>query len=315
VPTHQIPYSILCSVLCSANNFSIIECFLVSENKIAIPTSSTVNSSGSDHVIMSSRVFKKAKLSKSVEKTEILAQERHRCKKETVIDRIQLLGQKIMHLNSAAALSTSIEYYRFMAMKAEYDIDDEPSKLAPSALIDDLWHTHLLDTRSYMMLESLLLPEGGRIHHNPIKDEQADYEGRLTHTKNLYYDLYHSLPPHDIWGNEAHLESPTAQAAAQKGDISDPEEVDDGVIISEAGKEEHERPISIFVISPLGDEVKVNIRKTIHTDRIIEACLDLWHLTYNTHVLRSSDGRVHPNWALDAQDGDTLYFTVEPVGC
>jgi hypothetical protein len=137
----------------------------------------------------------------------------------------------------------------------------------------------------------------------------------LTHTKNLYYDLYHSLPPHDIWGNEAHLESPTAQAAAQKGDISDPEEVDDGVIISEAGKEEHERPISIFVISPLGDEVKVNIRKTIHTDRIIEACLDLWHLTYNTHVLRSSDGRVHPNWALDAQDGDTLYFTVEPVGC
>lgn len=75
-----------------------------------------------------------------------------------------------------------------------------PSKLAPSALVDQLWHTHLLDTRSYGALERLLLQNDGRLHHNPIRDEQPDYEVRLEYTRLLYSDTYHSAPPPDRWG-------------------------------------------------------------------------------------------------------------------
>jgi hypothetical protein len=261
--------------------------------------------------------FKKAKLAGDYTKDAMLAQEKNRRKKETVIDRIQLLGQKIMHLNSAAALSTSIEYYRFMAMKVEYDMDEEPSKLAPSALIDDLWHTHLLDTRSYMMLESLLLPEGGRIHHNPIKDEQADYEGRLTHTKNLYYDLYHSLPPHDIWGNEAHLESPTAQAAAQKANISDPEEVDDAAIISEAEEIEHGRIITIEIRHPEGMRLSVRIEKKSLGQVLFDACVKKWQIDPDSIIFVFDGQKINPytQWALTAENGDVVHFINRMRGC
>jgi hypothetical protein len=261
--------------------------------------------------------FKKAKLAGDYTKDAMLAQEKNRCKKETVIDRIQLLGQKIMHLNSAAALSTSIEYYRFMAMKAEYDIDDEPSKLAPSALIDDLWHTHLLDTRSYMMLESLLLPEGGRIHHNPIKDEQADYEGRLTNAKNLYYDLYHSLPPHDIWGNEVHLESPTAQAVENGGVISDPEEVDDGAIISEAEEIEHGRIITIEIHHPKGMRLSVRIEKKALGQVLFDACVKKWQVDPDSISIIFDGQKINPytQWALTAENGDIVHFIIHMRGC
>jgi hypothetical protein len=255
--------------------------------------------------------FKKAKLAGSYTKDATLAEENRR-KKQTVIDRMQLLGQKFRHLNPESAVSHSIEYYRFMAIKAEYDVDDEPSKLAPSDFIDDLWCTHLLDTRSYAMLESLLLPEGGRIHYDLIKDEQADYEGRLIHTKSLYFDKHHSLPPHDIWGNEAHLERAAAQAVGNRGDISDPEDFDDGAIILNGEKVKPFREISIYVVNPLGIEVNVKILETTHINAIFDATLKYWHLSCDTHCFKTVENkRIRDDWAFEAQDGDKLYLRAQ----
>lgn len=264
-----------------------------------------------------SRLYKKVRLSGDDAKDAMLGQEKNRRKKETVIDRIQLLGQNLKQLNPAEALSLSIEYYRFMALKVESDIDDKPSKLAPSALIDDMWHTHLLDTRSYMMLESLLLPGGGKIHHNPLKNEQADYEGRLAHTKNLYYDFYHSVPPHEIWGNETHLGN-AADAEVDHGKvISDPEEVDDRVITSEAEEIEHEKAVIIELLHPNGKRQPVRILKKSLGRILFGACTQILKLEPNTFKLIFHDRPISAacQCFLDAEDGDVVTIRLEMRGC
>ena len=250
--------------------------------------------------------FKKAKLSGNYTDEAMSAQERHRLKKETVMNRIQLIGQVVGHLSPAAALLHTVEYYRFMALKAEYDKDDVPSTLAPSALIDDLWHAHLLDTRSYMMLESLLLPEGGRLHHNPLKDEQADYEGRLTHTKNLYYDLYHSVPPHDIWGNEARVENAAAQEVDHEGVVSDTEEI------------EHGRIITVEIRHPEGMSLSIRIDKKSLGSVLFDAVVKKWQVDPNAIQLSCFQDfpgvialiRRTDQWALYAEDGVIVYLRI-----
>ena len=243
--------------------------------------------------------FKKAKLSGNYTDEAMSVQERHRLKKETVMNRIQLIGQVVGHLSPAAALLHTVEYYRFMALKAEYDKDDVPSTLAPSALIDDLWHAHLLDTRSYTMLESLLLPEGGRLHHNPLKDEQADYEGRLTHTKNLYYDLYDSVPPHDIWGNEARVENAAAQEVDHEEDVSEAEQI---------GQEEEF--INITIRSFSADVLNIRINKKSLGSVLFDAIAKKWQvprysfrLEYKGRQLQSTD-----QWALCGMDKEITFW-------
>ena len=129
-----------------------------------------------------------------------LSESERRVEKAAILDRIQLLAQEVMDLTPPEALSLSTEYFRFMALKAANDTDGLPSKLAPSAQVDQLWHTHLLDTRSYAVLERHLLQNDGRLHHNPLRHEQPDYEDRLEYTRLLYSDTYHSAPPPDTWG-------------------------------------------------------------------------------------------------------------------
>ena len=250
--------------------------------------------------------FKKAKLSGNYTDEAMSAQERHRLKKETVMNRIQLIGQEVGHLSPAAALLHTVEYYRFMALKAEYDKDDVPSTLAPSALIDDLWHAHLLDTRSYMMLESLLLPEGGRLHHNPLKDEQADYEGRLTHTKNLYYDLYHSVPPHDIWGNEARVENAAAQEVDHEGDVSEDEQI---------GQEEEFINITIHSLTPRS--VNIRIDKKSLASVLFDAVHDNWRIPHDKFSILYKGKRLQctDQWALNAKNGDIVCFVPVLTGC
>ena len=51
------------------------------------------------------------------------------------------------------------------------------------------------------MLENLLLPNGGFIHHNPFVDEQDGYTARLQYTLLQYQDRFLTSPPYKIWGN------------------------------------------------------------------------------------------------------------------
>lgn len=93
-----------------------------------------------------------------------------------------------------------------MNLKAACDVEGTRSILAPSPAIDEVWHKHLLDTKSYKMLENVLLPNCGFIHHNPFEDEQDGYPERLEYTRLLYQDRFLAEPPKSIWGCEAELQ-------------------------------------------------------------------------------------------------------------
>ena len=180
-----------------------------------------------------------------------------------------------MRLTPPVALSHSIEYYRFMALKATIDTDGLPSKLAPSYLVDQLWHTHLLDTRSYAALEKLLLQNDGRLHHNPIHVEQPDYEKRLDYTRLMYCDVYHSAPPPDIWG-------------APESDI---EEEDKG------------EKFNVFVHF-VGDPQHMLIRKNTLVETVINACRMAFKLpSENYYKLLHCNSRVSgPTFPDDLQE-------------
>ena len=116
----------------------------------------------------------------------------------TLRTRILLLAQEILHLNANEAEVLTTEYLRFVQLKKDSDEEDGLSNLAPSSSVDDLWHAHLLDTRSYRMME---IHFGCSIHHNPIKTEQPGYSQRLSRTKKLYMKKFYSAPPDDIWSD------------------------------------------------------------------------------------------------------------------
>ena len=185
-----------------------------------------------------------------------------------------------MHLTPPVALSHSIEYCRFKALKATNDTDSLPSKLAPSYLVDQLWHTHLLDTRSYAALEKLLLQNDGRLHHNPIRVEQPDYEERLDYTRLLYCDVYHSAPPPDIWGEP-------------QNDI---------------GEEEKGGTLYIFVDLYGYDPLPMKVKKNMLVKTVIDACRKLFKLRLEDSysILFDSD-RMRTGYLIDyLEDNDHL---------
>jgi hypothetical protein len=157
-----------------------------------------------------------------------------------------------------------------------------------------------------MMLESLLLPEGGRLHHNPLKDEQADYEGRLTHTKNLYYDLYHSVPPHGIWGNEARVENAAAQEVDDEGDVSEEGQI---------GQEEEY--INITIRSLTGKIHNIRIDKKSLASVLFDAISDHWQVTHDQIKIEYKGRQLQctDQWALNAKNGDRVYYVPRLGGC
>ena len=194
-----------------------------------------------------------------------------------------------MHLTPLVALSHSIEYYRFMALKATNDTDGLPSKLAPSYLVDQLWHTHLMDTRSYAALEKLLLQNDGRLHHNPILVEQPDYEDRLDYTRLLYCDVYHSAPPPDIW--------------------REPQ--------SDIGEEEKGEKLNIFVHFGGYDPLHMKVNKNTRVESVIDACRKVFKISSESFCFllfhsRRFSGNYLP---YQLQDKDRLDLQIELRGC
>jgi hypothetical protein len=81
-----------------------------------------------------------------------------------------------------------------MQLKAEHIT----AALAPSHAIDQVWHKHILDTRSYQELQTILMPHGGFIHHNPVLSEQPFYEQRYANTLSLLLKQYGNINT-DSW--------------------------------------------------------------------------------------------------------------------
>ncbi|KAG5175150.1 hypothetical protein JKP88DRAFT_265923 [Tribonema minus] len=123
---------------------------------------------------------------------------------QRVRERVDKLCREVLHKTPAKSNELTQEYLKFMQLKVEHGLLEPGVGLAPSPQIDEVWHAHVLDTRSYEAFQQVLLPGGGRIHHNPMLSEQPDYERRLAHTLNLYLATFGGdAPPSSIWGGEA----------------------------------------------------------------------------------------------------------------
>jgi hypothetical protein len=94
------------------------------------------------------------------------------------------------------ALRAMEEYKRFV-----YLMCLSPEPLSPSHAVDQVWHLHLLYTRSYWddLCENTL---GRKIHHGPTKGgptEQRKFAEWYQQTLDLYAQTFGHSPPDDIW--------------------------------------------------------------------------------------------------------------------
>ena len=103
------------------------------------------------------------------------------------------------------------EYRRFL-----YLVCVSPSPVTPSEVVDQVWHLHLLYTRSYwLMLCGVVL--GRQIHHEPTRGgarEREKFHRQYHDTLELYRAEYGSEPPARAWPS---LETRPASSAARAG--------------------------------------------------------------------------------------------------
>jgi hypothetical protein len=100
------------------------------------------------------------------------------------------------HWSLEEALGAIEEYKRFI-----YLICVSPLPLTPSEAVDQVWHLHLLYTRSYWtdLCEGVL---GRAMHHEPTKggrEQRLKFEEQYAQTLSLYADEFGSEPPVAFW--------------------------------------------------------------------------------------------------------------------
>jgi hypothetical protein len=98
---------------------------------------------------------------------------------------------------SAAAAQGAIEEYR----KFVYLVCVSPLPLTPSVVVDQVWHLHLLYTRSYWT--DLCVGVLGRpLHHEPTKggrEQKLRFEDQYARTCALYEAEFRCSPPAEFW--------------------------------------------------------------------------------------------------------------------
>jgi hypothetical protein len=97
------------------------------------------------------------------------------------------------HEQAAAAIE---EYKKFI-----YLICVSPSPLTPSEVVDQVWHLHLLYTRSYWtgLCGDVL---GRPIHHEPTRGGEAQashFLDRYADTRSSYEHEFECTPPAEFW--------------------------------------------------------------------------------------------------------------------
>src|SRR5262245_27945240 len=94
------------------------------------------------------------------------------------------------------ALEAIEEYRKFI-----YLICVSPSPVTPSEVVDQVWHLHLLYTRSYwLMLCGVVL--GRQIHHEPTRGgtrEREKFQRQYRDTLKLYRAEFGTEPPATAW--------------------------------------------------------------------------------------------------------------------
>jgi len=95
------------------------------------------------------------------------------------------------------AWTALFEYKRFLTMRKHFP----KIEIAPSPLVDEVWHMHILDTRQYMKDCDQLF--GSYLHHAPSfgssKQEKQEMGDRYTKTLQVYESLFKEPAPVLIW--------------------------------------------------------------------------------------------------------------------
>ncbi|KAK9829841.1 hypothetical protein WJX72_008191 [[Myrmecia] bisecta] len=100
---------------------------------------------------------------------------------EVVRERVVQLVEHSLSVPATEAALLATEYLKFMTLKSEFS----GQELSPSPRIDQVWHAHLLDTRSYRTLEAAL--GSGPLDHDPLRslDCRSFWQLRFLRTLNL----------------------------------------------------------------------------------------------------------------------------------
>jgi hypothetical protein len=94
------------------------------------------------------------------------------------------------------ALRTIHEYKKFMFLLCV-----QPQPLTPSEEVDQVWHLHLIYTKSYwdLFCDKVLQR---KIHHNPTQGgagEEEKFYNWYDETLAIYKQYFDKKPPTDIW--------------------------------------------------------------------------------------------------------------------
>lgn len=99
------------------------------------------------------------------------------------------------------AIEAVIEYYRFLELKVAVR-DHDAIRLSPSALLDQVWHVHLLNTKDYQADMKAFGCEF--LHHSTDKAFDGDVKvHRRENTALAYEARFQSPPPEKFWGDSA----------------------------------------------------------------------------------------------------------------
>ena len=107
------------------------------------------------------------------------------------------------------AESLIVEYLRFMAIKIR-EKDAVVFGAAPSKMIDEMWHAHILSTREYFAFCDRH-NDGGYLHHDP---SMVDVPTRYRLTWIYYIELFGEPQNATIW-------PPPAEESESEGHFSD----------------------------------------------------------------------------------------------
>jgi hypothetical protein len=99
------------------------------------------------------------------------------------------------------ALRAGLEYKKFMFLLCV-----APHPLTPSDQVDQVWHLHLIHTRSYW-IDFCQNTLGQPMHHGPTQGGPAErdkFANWYSRTKEFYAAVFGSAPPPDLWP-DAHI--------------------------------------------------------------------------------------------------------------
>jgi len=162
--------------------------------------------------------------------------------------------------NTTPALAMR-EFQRFLELKV-FLHDTDATKISPTPLMDEMWHSAILDTVFYAALQSKL---GQLVHHRPAgaMEAEADLRARrLVNLANVYRMRYDSQP--------IGMENPPAAAAATAASSSSSSSSG----AAAAAAKDDDNPMTVEVRTLTGKSISLQVRPSTTVEELTELIQD-----------------------------------------